>query len=237
MNALRRHLAPRPTCRPLRLTAQGQHHLFTSNVSSVDHKSLTLLSESLAASKGCLGEIVRYGLGDACVTLNVGGTEFITLRSTVNTNAVLAEMVARAEVNPGMTKSSVVFIDRSPQHFAYIMSHLRNRAELATAQHFEKSKQKVSTIYVNLPEDPNLLSELYVEAVYYRIPELQNALKKYSMAAHVSSFFKKQTNLDFLMKLWLQLRTGALAAGTVGGTWFVTMQHDWETTLRKWGWR
>jgi BTB/POZ domain len=200
-----------------------------------------------AVSKGCLGEIVRHGVGDACVTLNVGGKEFTTLRSTINANAVLAEHVARAEYNPTVSISTssktVAFIDRDPDHFNYILRHLRNRAEQTTARHFEKStrlsKQKpTASVYVDLPDDPTVLHELYVEAVYYRIPELQNALKKYSMTAHVSHLLKKQWNpFDFFTKLILQFRVGALAAGTVGGTWFVSAQHDWDSTLRKWGWR
>jgi BTB/POZ domain len=200
-----------------------------------------------SVTKGCLGEIVRHGSGDACVTLNVGGKEFTTLRSTINANAVLAEHVARAEYNPtistGSTTKRIAFIDRDPDHFNYILRHLRNRAEQSTARHFEKSsslmKQKSTTqVYIDLPSDPTVLHELYVEAVYYRIPELQNALKKYSMTAHVSHLFMKQWNpFDFFTKLLLQLRVGALAAGTVGGTWYMGAKHDWDSTLRKWGWR
>jgi hypothetical protein len=50
-----------------------------------------------------LGEIVRHGKGDAYITLSVGGTEFHTLRSTINSNAVLADHVARAEANSEIT--------------------------------------------------------------------------------------------------------------------------------------
>jgi hypothetical protein len=51
-----------------------------------------------------LGEIVRRGQGDAfSSTLRVGGTEFHTLRPTINSNAVLADHVDRAEANAKVT--------------------------------------------------------------------------------------------------------------------------------------
>jgi BTB/POZ domain len=240
----------RSNARPRRLSASAVADLTIPKppANLVPSPTVTVAKEvNMPVSKGCLGEIVRHGAGDACVTLNVGGKEFTTLRSTINANAVLAEHVARAEYNPtistGSTAKRIAFIDRDPDHFNYILRHLRNRAEQSTARHFEKSsilmKQKSTTqVYIDLPSDPTVLHELYVEAVYYRIPELQNALKKYSMTAHVSHLFMKQWNpFDFFTKLLLQLRVGALAAGTVGGTWYMGAKHDWDSTLRKWGWR
>lgn len=67
-----------------------------------------------------LGTIHRHGAGDATITLNVGGKEFHTLRSTVNANAVLSTLVVRAEQNKELTKGGAVFVDRDPAHFEIV---------------------------------------------------------------------------------------------------------------------
>ena len=149
-----------------------------------------LLEGSISKS---LGKIVRHGKGDACIVLNVGGKEFITLRSTVASNPVLADHVARAEANkeimPGASKS--VFIDRDPSHFAFLLQYLRNQVELETAGLpsnaagcvtggevvvTEKVARmvgswKTRSYMPTLPKDPKVLGELYVEATYYRMFE------------------------------------------------------------------
>lgn len=76
-----------------------------------------------------LGEIVRHGKGDAYITLSVSGTEFHTLRSTINSNAVMADHVARAEANAEITHKGAVFIDRDPAQFGIILQYLRNSVE------------------------------------------------------------------------------------------------------------
>lgn len=182
-----------------------------------------------------LGEIVRHGPGDACITLNVGGKEFYTLRSTVNSNSVLADHVARAEANKEITKNGAVFIDRDPDHFCFILRHLRNRMELSTARHFDKAfLTKFTKAYVELPKDQRALRELYVEAAFYRIPELQSALCEKSLMAKVASVFNKHGNpFDAASKLLTQLRNAVLAAGTVGGTMFMSKSDDWDLILQK----
>ena len=72
---------------------------------------------------GPTNPVVRHGPGDGCITLNVGGKEFQTLRSTVFANEVLAKHVVRAEANQEITKSGAVFIDRDPGVYAPV-SHV-----------------------------------------------------------------------------------------------------------------
>ncbi len=168
-----------------------------------------------------LGEIVRHGPGDACITLNVGGKEFFTLRSTVNGNAVLADHVARAEANQEVTMNGAVFIDRDPEHFCFVLNHLRNRMELTTSRHFDNKsmKQKSLTVstfsaaHVELPTDPRVQRELYVEAAFYRIPELQSALCKSSMFTSLASVLNKSGGnpFDVATKLLARLRNVAFA--------------------------
>jgi hypothetical protein len=136
-----------------------------------------------------------------------------------------------------VTRNGAVFIDRDPDHFCFVLKHLRNRMELATAQHFEKGGlRKIKAVYVDLPKDPKVLSELYVEAAFYRIPELQSALCKSSITSYVASIFNKEGNpFDMAAKLLARLRTLVLTVGTVSGTMFVTINDDWNALLQKVG--
>lgn len=233
---------------PRRHSSNATAALAQKNAATVDETVLLQGSNSKS-----LGEIVRHGSGDACITLNVGGKEFYTLRSTVNANAVLADHVARAEANKEVTKNGAVFIDRDPEHFCFVLKHLRNRTELATAQHFDKaSLTKFTKAYMELPKDPKVLRELYVEAAFYGIPELKCALAESSVTSYIASIFNKAGNpFDSVTKLLSQLRTTAalVAAGTVGGgtifvaadedngTWMGTIQAYWDRTLQKVGLR
>lgn len=84
--------------------------------------------------------IQRHGPSDGVITLDVGGTKFRTLRSTVAHNAVLMDHVARAEANSEMSvaggsasasasATAAIFVDRDPKHFGMILTYLRNRAD------------------------------------------------------------------------------------------------------------
>ena len=202
-----------------------------------------------------LGAVTRHGPGDAVLTLNVGGKEFYTLRSTVNSNAVLADHVARAEANKEITKHGAVFIDRDPDHFHLILRHLRNRVELAsTSTLVDNSKQQSSTSLlgsshghltkwtkanIELPKDPRVLRELYTEATFYRVAELKEAICTTSWLANIVSFFSKNSNpFDSAAKFLGRLRAGLIAMGslgTVGGTVFVSLQQDLDSLLAKLG--
>lgn len=192
-----------------------------------------------------LGEVVRHGRGDAFITLNVGGKDFHTLRSTVNSNPVLADHVARAEANREITKNGAVFIDRDPEHFNFILKHLRNRMEqLSThgAPGPSKNLTRWTKANIELPKDDRVLRELYVEATFYRIEELQHVLCTRSWLTSVISFFNKNANpFDAAARLAAQLRAGLIALGslgTVGGTVLVTnMEEEFDSVLQKLGLR
>jgi hypothetical protein len=81
-------------------TWNHSRHRLLFSIRSQTPESQTMIQGSNTES---LGEIVRHGKGDAYITLSVGGTEFHTLRSTINSNAVLADHVARAEANSEIT--------------------------------------------------------------------------------------------------------------------------------------
>ena len=167
-----------------------------------------------------LGTITRHGKGDACISLNVGGKEFHTLRSTVNSNPVLSEHVARAESNHEILKNGAVFIDRDPEHFGFILKHLRNRMEALSSKNMDPSSLPILTkTYIDLPEEGGkFLRELYVEASFYRIPELQKAVsQRHGFLSKVLFAFNKNLNpIDSAVKLAARINATLIAVGSLG---------------------
>lgn len=181
--------------------------------------------------------LVRHGPGDGVVKLNVGGKEFLTLRSTIQSNAVLADYVARAEANSEFN-GGAVFIDRDHTHFGVILTFLRNRMEgIAYNSTFtgkdchEKLSHKPK--YVRLPKDAGVLQDLYVEASHYKIYDLQKQLCEASFVTTVFSYFggggnPYQQASDFFKRL----RTWSAVAfvGTTGGI-VANLQADLDKML------
>ena len=192
-----------------------------------------------------LGNVVRHGPGDAFITLNVGGKEFYTLRSTVNSNPVLADHVARAEANQEMTKAGAVFIDRDPTHFGFILQYLRNRVEMLNHKETPSSTlslAKFTQMNCQLPKDISreALRDLYNEATYYRIPELQQVLTKTGWFVNVMDVVGAENPFDMAIKWLTRVRNFLLTFGTVGGlggTILVTMQQDFDALLKTLGLR
>jgi hypothetical protein len=186
-----------------------------------------------------LGRVIRHGRGDAPISLNIGGKEYLTLRSTVNSNPVLADHVARALRNGETTKNGAIFIDRDSAHFGFILQYLRNRMEMlsytskSTASFPSLSLQKKFTeTYVELPEDPKILRDLYIESSYYRIPELQEALTRTGWVVRVMDLFTNTGNpFDTAAKWVSRIRNFAVAFatfGTLGTTVLIAIKHDFD---------
>jgi hypothetical protein len=169
-----------------------------------------------------LGEIVRHGKGDAYITLSVGGTEFHTLRSTINSSAVLADHVARAEANAEITHKGAVFIDRDSAQFGIILQYLRNRVESLnnSSTHSVFVAFKTQT-YLQLPKDLNKLNDLYVEASYFRMPELQKALCEQNWLVNLTQLFGGGNPFTAASKTFARLRAGLVA---LSGTFLVGSQ-------------
>lgn len=117
-------------------------------------------------------DINRYGDNDGVVHLNVGGTKFVTLRSTLAQSSVLHETLMRAADNRELALDGVVFVDRDPKHFNIILSHLRNAAE--GREPFTHSKVRACLLgaAVQLPTDKQILRDLYTEAAHYDLSDL-----------------------------------------------------------------
>jgi hypothetical protein len=122
--------------------------------------------------------ISRHGTGDGVITLNVGGKNFLTLRSTISQNAVLSEYVSRAEANKELAQEAI-FIDRDNKHFGIILSYLRNKADglymnnsLSSRLRSKVNNAPSAAETVFLPKDQQSLQELYYESMHYDIPEL-----------------------------------------------------------------
>ena len=181
-------------------------------------------------------EVCRHGTGDAVILLNVGGKEFSTLRSTVASNQVLAEYVARAEANQELLicgSSHAVFVDRDPTYFPLILNHLRNKVEGLSYSSSTKKKAIANhtkynplEYHVQLPKDLNALRDIYVEATHYRIPELEKAsCKENFMVTLLGAFGGAKNNpFDQANRLFQVMRRGLVAAGSVGTVAFTTQQ-------------
>eukprot|EP00977_Amphora_coffeiformis_P014075 scaffold3849_cov179-Amphora_coffeaeformis.AAC.13 len=235
MIGLRRSL---PTCRLMRTTRFRNFSTPESTEVAVatTRTESTLLEGSDTAS---LGTINRHGPGDKIITLNVGGKEFTTLRSTVNSNSVLSTMVVYAEKNKELLKNGAVFVDRDPAYFDIILKHLRNRSEIKPVDQL-KTDWKTFTRSNCLPEeiDKMMLRELYIEATYYKIPELQAALMEQKFLAKIFWFFGGTNPIDATNQALKQLRTGLLMFTTVsvsGAT--LAIQQNFDAFLKYIGWR
>ena len=154
--------------------------------------------------------VSRHGVGDGVITLNVGGKNFLTLRSTVTQNNVLTEYVMRAEANKELAQDAV-FIDRDPKHFGMILSYLRNKADglsntgLTASLRSKVSKGPSAAETVFLPEDQQSLQEMYYESLHYQIPELTTYIC-------TKGFFVKYLQM-FGIKNPFQMAASALAVG------------------------
>jgi BTB/POZ domain len=188
-------------------------------------------SNTLVTQRG-LADVARHGPGDAVITLNVGGKEFFTLRSTVASNDVLAEHVARAEANQEFTRGgSAIFIDRDPTHFPLILNHLRNKV-CGLSYHSSLKKHK-GDYHVQLPHDSKQLRDIYVEAQHYRIEELQAALCERSIIVSILSAFDGggSNPFDQATKLYQHLRVAMLTFGGVGTVAIGSQNTDLKKTM------
>lgn len=176
----------------------------------------------------------------------VGGKDFLTLRSTVNSNPVLADHVARAEQNREKTSSGAVFIDREPTHFQFILNYLRNRVERLddvkqsnTISPIDMNTWKRFTkTHIHLPKDDQALRELYLEAAYYRIPELKAALTEKNLIANIFRLFSGNNPFDSANQMMARLRTFLLTITTISATGAtVAIQRDLDSFLKFIGWR
>ena len=188
-----------------------------------------------------LGRVVRHGRGDAYILLNVGGQDFHTLRSTVNSNAVLADHVARAEANKEMSKAGAIFIDRNPKNFGFILEFLRNKVDMLKYNNSaleSMTLKKFTDTYVRLPEEKDVLRDLYIEASYYRIPELQNVLSRSGFLVKVMDVLTDGNPFDKAKKFVTALRNFAIFFGAFGGifsTIFIAAKQDLGNLLARIG--
>ena len=189
---------------------------------------LTRTTETALEASGVGGStIARHGKGDAVVVLDVGGKEFKTLRSTVESNAVLSSLVARAEANSELTQGGqAIFVDRDPKHFGIILQHLRNKVDglsyggigrLIPASH----SKKIAIATVQLPtDDKEALRNIFIEAQFYDIKELQKSACGQSLLTALMQNFglaKGANPFDEASKFLLRLKRGLIAGVSLLG--------------------
>lgn len=131
--------------------------------------------------------LTRHGPGDGVVVLDVGGKPFKTLRSTVQSNRVLAAYVERAEANQEFV-GGAVFVDRDPKHFGLILNHLRNRVEGLEVYRRLAKKAGADPPAVQLPKQTEALRDLFVEAEHYGLEDLKAHICTAKFSANVVAF-------------------------------------------------
>ena len=193
-------------------------------------------SVSTATTTTAVQTTQRHGPADKMISLNVGGKQFQTLRSTISQNKVLFDHVLRAEAN-----GDPIFIDRDPKHFGIILTYLRNRADgisdAAAARTSsvlklggKKSEStaipqapfKTYTNSIQLPSDSNQLSELYIESLHYRMTELSNTICSRQFLTRIFNLFGSNNPFQLAGTAYMNLKrmfilSGGALAGA--GTW------------------
>ena len=199
----------------------GRFRRFSSLVESEAQGELDVLSETRSVPKN---PIVRHGEADGVITLNVGGKEFKTLRSTIQVNPVLHEHVLKAEANQEFINESV-FIDRSPDNFGLILAHLRNVADSITTVRSKKyaylqrlvKNEPDREVNIQIPTDRAKQRDLFIEARYFQIRELEKTLCSYDFFTWIASSASGSGNPFNVANQWLQgVRRSLMATGGVG---------------------
>eukprot|EP00750_Incisomonas_marina_P016833 INCI19588.1.p1 GENE.INCI19588.1~~INCI19588.1.p1 ORF type:complete len:253 (+),score=40.39 INCI19588.1:182-940(+) len=155
----------------------------------------------------------RHGVEDAVVTLDVGGTLFHTLRSTVACNEVLSDYVRRADANPALAKDGAVFVDRDPKHFGVLLNHLRNKTEGLCHRTTFKGQQGAT---VQLPTDSAALRDIYLEAEFFGMQELSSRICTKSVMTWVAKTLDASSNpFDSVSSVMNRLKRALIAAGSI----------------------
>ena len=200
--------------------------------------STTSVTEKLTAT------VIRHGPGDGVITLNVGGTEFRTLRSTIYSNPVLKEYVLRAEKNQAFIHEGAIFVDRDPTHFSKILQHLRNTADHINYYQqpqdpgvfpfmdlffWRTQRHSISQVLIDIPKDKGELRDLFVEAQHYKIQELVDDLCQYDTFTQLAYLFSRPngTNPFYAASQFaMAARRTLLATGGIG-VFFGSQNGEW----------
>ncbi|KAJ3436069.1 potassium channel tetramerization domain-containing [Anaeramoeba flamelloides] len=114
------------------------------------------------------------------VHLNVGGTEFVTSRSTLTS---VPDCFFSKLVKQEFTVNDIhIFIDRDPTHFRIILNYLRGH----------KLKK------FPLPSNDLTLQELRMEALFFNLPQLVNKIenKRVELSQSQEQFKEQKKSQD-----------------------------------------
>lgn len=163
--------------------------------------------------------VPRRGFDDEIVTVTVSDQEFKTLKSTLQLSPVIWEALLAAEKQKeDPTSPTTVFLDRDPKHFPVILAYLRNKIDDLSYNRecgikpVDKESSRVSEVfkrksvgyfadtytkYIQLPKDADAteLEDLYLEATYYQLEDLQSQLQHGTMTVWALNFFNGEGSI------------------------------------------
>ena len=210
----------------------------TTSSSLAESSNDAALTTTTSTSTTPWSTVTRYGPADGMIKLNVGGKEFVTLRSTLQSSAVLHQCVCQAEQQQhgqqllGGDKPTTIFIDRDPTHFPLILTFLRNKTEgvAYNSKWVDKLHRGIKLSkkpkYVRLEQaQRHVLQDLYVEASYYQLYELQQQLCEQSIVTMIFSATTGGNPFEYANSFVKQVRR-LLGVGLVGTGSVAVSQAD-----------
>ena len=185
-----------------------------------------LLCSEAAPATDKLSGPARMSAQDGIIKLNVGGKQFITLRSTVAQSPTLYKCVEAAEGNNALLQDGTVFIDRDPALFAIVLDHMRNMAsEVSRPGKLAVISQGSYRITVEL-ETTSWIERrsLWAEASYYQLEALQ---KEVTLHQHTLGWYERIGGLGVLGSTVKAARAVqfTVAGLAVVATWFVATKN------------
>ena len=166
----------------------------------------------------------RLSETDGVVTFNVSGKLFTTLRSTACLSPTLHKHVLAADANSALLKDGAVFIDRDPEVFGAVLTHLRNTAGRVTRPGAARSFGMVKELTVDLDTlGHREISSLWTEAQYFELHTLAEQTSNYHRS--LGMLRRLHGASGGATSIASSLRQASLVSAALGFTWHVGSQE------------
>ena len=155
---------------------------------------------------------------DGVIALNVSGKSFSLLRSTASLSPTLQRHLAAADDNTALLKDGAVFIDRDPELFGVVLTHLRNKAGNVTRHAVHRQDATVELDSLDLLA----IRGVWTEAMFFELPALSDEVSHYHKSVGI---LRRAQAAGGTQSMASALRSAAAIAGALGLTWHVAGQE------------